>query len=274
MYRETVFAEILRRNERRNSALPKGDRNTVAAKIRDRGADSELVSVFRLLISTSPWAAVPFSLPFTRILPRTILNSVGRQCRMAPTKTAVPTAVRKTCELCRMRKIKCDHELPCGQCIRRGRPDLCHYNRRAGKRAAKSAASARGAPLSESTNSLSAAERTDWPVPTTLNLSCHQNATTLGMRDDAFDTQQASDQTTRNPYFGANSLSDFLDDGSSAKTSSQYAASQGVRDAMMPMLGVATQVSGYPFYTPSEDAERQAIARLCRLLPSNKDIIK
>jgi len=43
---------------------------------------------------------------------------------------------------------------------------------------------------------------------------------------------------------------------------------------MMPMLGVAPSVPGYPFYAPSENGEEDAIARLYRSLPPSKDIVR
>ncbi|KAK1641482.1 hypothetical protein BDP81DRAFT_419049, partial [Colletotrichum phormii] len=33
----------------------------------------------------------------------------------------------KSCVPCRERKVKCDKELPCSTCDKRGHPDLCEY---------------------------------------------------------------------------------------------------------------------------------------------------
>lgn len=40
----------------------------------------------------------------------------------------------RSCLPCRERKVKCDHELPCATCNRRGHPDLCSYPGSGGER--------------------------------------------------------------------------------------------------------------------------------------------
>jgi hypothetical protein len=86
--------------------------------------------------------------------------------------------------------------------------------------------------------------------------------------------QRQHGRIDENPYLGANSLPQFLDSDGAAITSAEGMTRQNARDAMMPMLGVAPSMPGYPFYAPSENMEEQATARLFRSLPPSRDIIR
>lgn len=59
------------------------------------------------------------------------LSSHSDQSPHGPSSTLSATAKRTrvllSCHSCRSSKLKCDRATPCGQCLKRGRPDACAY---------------------------------------------------------------------------------------------------------------------------------------------------
>ena len=170
---------------------------------------------------------------------------------------------QKSCGPCRARKVKCNRAAPCVRCISSGYPDLCLYD----ERARSSRTSNPPAKQPDLTNAN--ARRRDSSRATQVAQASSHTVTTTGEEQG-----QTANQVDKQPYLGANSLAQFLDNDSAAITSPRDASRQRARDAMMPMLGVAPSVPGYPFYAPSENGEEDAIARLFRSLPPSKDIVR
>jgi hypothetical protein len=171
---------------------------------------------------------------------------------------------QKSCGPCRARKVRCNRDSPCVRCIKSGYPNLCIYDRRGTTSGPcppdpsfrRSDRVFTSASLDEITRDTGALH------PRTSTAADHQSA-------------PGENQNDKQPYLGANSLAQFLEDGNTVIASSEGTTRQGAREAMMPMLGaLAPPVPGYPFYVPSEGLEKGAIARLCRSLPSGKDIIR
>lgn len=164
---------------------------------------------------------------------------------------------------CRARKVKCNRAAPCVRCIKSGYPELCLYDERA--RPSATSSSSTQQPIGPSTNARSRdSDRAPQVVETT-----DRGASITGGSE-----QLHNGQIDGTPYLGANSLPQFLDSDGAAITSAEGMTRQNARDAMMPMLGVAPSMPGYPFYAPSENMEEQAIARLLSSLPPSRDIIR
>lgn len=174
---------------------------------------------------------------------------------------------QKSCGPCRARKVKCNRASPCARCIKSGYTNLCVYDaRRRPSRLTTSDQSPRRTD-EEITN-------TQRCVPDRINRDTEASHLRPSANRDS-EQGQIDDQNDRRPYLGANSLPQFLEDETTVITSSEDAARQGARDAMMPMLGaLAPPVPGYPFYVPSESLQDQAIARLYRSLPPSKEMIR
>jgi hypothetical protein len=175
---------------------------------------------------------------------------------------------QKSCGPCRARKVKCNRDAPCVRCIRSGYPDLCLYDER--QRSSTTSETSRQQPNELGINVT--AQRHN-PEQTTRAAEAHRH------RPSATGSPARSHNTAhidRRPYLGANSLAQFLDsDGDAdAVTSPVDATRQSARDAMMPMLGIAPSVPGYPFYGLSGDVEKHAIARLFSSLPPSIEIIR
>jgi hypothetical protein len=171
---------------------------------------------------------------------------------------------QKSCGPCRTRKVKCNRAVPCVRCIKSGYPDLCLYD----ERARRSTISLLSTQLPNEP-SASAQRRDSQRATHVVEAPDHRSSPTSHPEQS-----QHQDQIDKHPYLGANSLPQFLDNDSAVVTSPEDATRQRARDAMMPMLGVAPSVPGYPFYTPSEKVEEHAIARLLRSLPPSRDIIR
>jgi hypothetical protein len=170
---------------------------------------------------------------------------------------------QKTCAPCRARKVKCNRAAPCVRCLKSGYPELCFYDERA-RPSAKSSSSTQ----QPNRPSADAQGRDSDRVPQVVETSDHRASTTGGSE------QRQPCGIDGNPYLGANSLPQFLDSDGAAITSAEGMTRQNARDAMMPMLGVAPSMPGYPFYAPSGNMEEQATARLLRSLPPSRDIIR
>ena len=171
---------------------------------------------------------------------------------------------QKSCGPCRTRKVKCNRAAPCVRCIKSGYPDLCLYDERARR----------------STVSVSSTQQPNEPSASAQRQDSHRATHVVDTPDHSPNTTshleqgQYQDGPDKHPYLGANSLPQFLDNESAVVTSPQDVTRQRARDAMMPMLGVAPSVPGYPFYAPSENAEEHAIARLLRSLPPSREVIR
>jgi hypothetical protein len=171
---------------------------------------------------------------------------------------------QKSCGPCRTRKVKCNRAAPCVRCIKSGYPDLCLYDERARR----------------STVSVSSTQQPNEPSASAQRQDSHRATHVVDTPDHSPNTTshleqgQYQDGPDKHPYLGANSLPQFLDNESAVVTSPQDVTRQRARDAMMPMLGVAPSVPGYPFYTPLETQEEHAIARLLRSLPPSRDIVR
>ena len=172
---------------------------------------------------------------------------------------------QKSCGPCRARKLKCDRDAPCIRCIRSGYPDLCLYDERV--RPSKPPVSSRHQAFDAPSAN---AQRCDSSRTSQALEALHDRLGTAGRPD----LSQTADQTDRSPFLGANSLPNFLDRDGDVIRSPEDVTRQRARDAMMPMLGVAPSVPGYPFYGPNGDVEEHAIARLFRSLPPSRDVIR
>jgi len=171
---------------------------------------------------------------------------------------------QKSCGPCRARKVKCNRDAPCVRCIRSGYPDLCLYDDRARP-------------------SVAPEPSRQQPNVSGVNVQeCSSDRTTqaVGASYHSFSTTESPERghgighIDRHPYLGANSLPQFLDSDGDTNTSLEDASRQRARDAMMPMLGIAPSIPGYPFYAPAGDVEEHAIARLFRSLPPSRDMIR
>lgn len=170
---------------------------------------------------------------------------------------------QKSCAPCRARKVKCNRAAPCVRCVKSGYPELCLYDERA----------------RPSTTSYSSTQQPNRPSANVRSLDSNRAPQVVETTDLGASILRGSEQRQQgridgNPYLGANSLPQFLDSDGAAVTSAEDMTRQNARDAMMPMLGVAPSMPGYPFYAPSENMEEQAIVRLLRSLPPSRDIIR
>ena len=171
---------------------------------------------------------------------------------------------QKSCGPCRARKVKCNRAAPCVRCVKSGYPDLCLYDERS--QPPTTPVSSTQQPNEPSASAHRRSSTRASRIVETLN---HGLSTTEGPEQG-----QHAGHVDRSPYLGANSLPQFLGNDGAVITSAEDATRQRARDAMMPMLGVAPSVPGYPFYAPSENAEEHAIARLLRSLPPSREVIR
>ena len=172
---------------------------------------------------------------------------------------------QKSCAPCRARKVKCNRAAPCVRCVKSGYPELCLYDERA--RPSTTSSPSTQQPNRPSVN-LQGRNRNSDRAPQVVESTDHRDSITGSSE------QRQHGRIDENPYLGANSLPQFLDSDGAAITSAEGMTRQNARDAMMPMLGVAPSMPGYPFYAPSENMEEQATARLFRSLPPSRDIIR
>lgn len=173
---------------------------------------------------------------------------------------------QKSCGPCRARKVKCSRTSPCTRCVKSRYPELCLYDERT--RPSTSASSSfsphRTSPPRSNEQSHTLARPSQRTEPS------HQASVQL---DDSERVHLESENVNL-PYLGSNSLPRFLGDETTVIDPLEHVTQRGARDALMPMLGVTPSMPGYPFYSTSEGAEKEALARLARSLPTNKTIIR
>jgi hypothetical protein len=213
---------------------------------------------------SSPSPATPQTgntTPIVPIVPGSLKDLLRRRQQVRNTRSCLP---------CRERKVKCDHELPCGTCTKRGHPDLCSYP--SGGRSdatpntsnnARRSRSRRSTPITETLDNEMLLSEDDPPQMTDnsrpMNSASHEvvheAATASPMQHPR--PGGSEDATTNSP------MREQL--GSSRSDNPQRSAYE---NGVLPLLGLETD---------NEDATLMTHANakiLYDSLPSNQDMIR
>ncbi|PBP17520.1 fungal specific transcription factor domain-containing protein [Diplocarpon rosae] len=152
------------------------------------------------------------------------------------------------CWPCRQRKVKCDNQQPCENCVKRDHANLCSYNpkQNASKGSPSSVAGVKRARSPGSDGSKKDEDR--WPRTT----------------DDA--------EPNESRYLGQNSIAAFLSEDAQIGEPSVDGEQDVIRKDIMPILGLQVSSASYPFMSRDHmDKIRQDIAAS---LPSDRDVLK
>lgn len=210
---------------------------------------------------SSPSPATPQTGNSTPIVPGSLKDLLRRRQQVRNTRSCLP---------CRERKVKCDHELPCGTCTKRGHPDLCSYPSGGRSNAtpntsnnARRSRSRRSTPITETLDNEMLLSEDDPPQMTDnsrpMNSASHEvvheAATASPMQHPR--PGGSEDATTNSP------MREQL--GSSRSDNPQRSAYE---NGVLPLLGLETD---------NEDATLMTHANakiLYDSLPSNQDMIR
>ncbi|KAH8595024.1 fungal-specific transcription factor domain-containing protein [Bisporella sp. PMI_857] len=151
------------------------------------------------------------------------------------------------CWPCRQRKVKCDNQQPCENCVKRDHASLCSYKPK--QNAAKSSTAANlKRPRSPSSDNSPKRDDDRWPRTT----------------DD--------EETNESRYLGQNSIAAFLSEETRAREPSVIGEQDVIRKDIMPILGLQISSAPYPFMSKEHmDKIRNDISVA---LPSDRDILK
>jgi hypothetical protein len=145
-----------------------------------------------------------------------------------------------SCYPCRSRKVKCNRQLPCDTCVKRGYPDLCLYNAPRG--------GSRSQPVSHS--------------HLLEQLTPSQDSPRLS--ESSSESNRAANQG--NPFLGINSIPSFLRQRGTNDQST-------VEEAVLPMLGLGASTS-YPFLPAPQISIDRFHAEFHSFLPTNREVTR
>ena len=168
-----------------------------------------------------------------------------------------------SCYPCRTRKVKCDHRHPCGNCAKRGYPDLC----------STTAPETEGLRNREAVEDGNVGDRS-YNLPSTSHAreSSQPESSPTSHGDLPRVTPGEATPVTETPrstYVGANSTLSFIRDSGTPREQGQTLA-HSLEDALMPMLGLGLKdnSSSYPFLLSAGEFDPE------RALPVNHEIIR
>ncbi|KAH6649036.1 hypothetical protein BKA67DRAFT_576609 [Truncatella angustata] len=177
----------------------------------------------------------------------------------------------RSCLPCRERKVKCDHQLPCGTCSKRGHPDLCSYLG-SGTRRLRLGADAHGSPRRARLHQSAQSEtQSNDGVPSFLNNDPHL--------DPAPRIAASSSERERNSILNQNVTNNaeptLLGDisivptalGLSSSPAGDFERRNAYEKGILPLLGLEDD-EGVPTALPHFDNEV-----LYNSLPSDQDMV-
>jgi hypothetical protein len=164
---------------------------------------------------------------------------------------------RTSCYPCRSRKVKCDRQLPCDTCIKRGYPELCSFH---------TPTDVAGL-LSPSLHGSQSSTARQLPIPADLDA-----AKVAEPLQNNILSKQIS--TRRNPFLGENSMPSFLQQEESQPSATYSSPSKTIEDAILPILGLEKSSSPYPFPTGSEGTLSESELDPRNFLPAKYEIIR
>lgn len=165
------------------------------------------------------------------------------------------------CWPCRQRKVKCDNQQPCENCVKREHPQLCSYkpNRSSSARTATASTT-----TSEATSSRKRPHSPD-PQPD-ANATHAQRQGSWPRTIASVDETEAPESATR--YLGYNSIPSLLREQSSANAVS---SSGDIRQDMRSILGLDTSA---PFPLMSSKHLDTLTREISSELPSDREVMK
>ncbi|KAI9048008.1 hypothetical protein LZ554_007806 [Drepanopeziza brunnea f. sp. 'monogermtubi'] len=230
----------------------------------DHYHEHRLFSDFELLLTPSPFNSLEsLHLPTTVSPPGTdTMSEVPLQAQAhdpVPVELTPDEANRiihshrkvrygTACWPCRQRKVKCDNQQPCENCVKRDHAGLCSYNPKQNP-AKASPASVAGVKRPRSPGSEGSKKDEDrWPRTT-----------------DEEDPNESR-------YLGQNSIAAFLGEEAHAGETLADGEQDVIRKDIMPILGLQISSAPYPFMsTQHMDKIRHDIGAS---LPSDRDVLK
>ncbi|ETS88143.1 hypothetical protein PFICI_01971 [Pestalotiopsis fici W106-1] len=210
---------------------------------------------------SSPSPATPRTGDATPIPPGSLKDVLRRRQQGRNSRSCLP---------CRERKVKCDHELPCGTCTKRGHADLCSYP--SSEQSNGTSRTSNSARWSRSRRSTPIAETFDNGLLSSANgtLQVTNGIGSLGSASDEVGRSAATASPTGNPGPGdlgnASVSSPIREQLSSSRSDNpqRSAYENGVR----PLLGLETDNEDSP------SLPRVNTKILYESLPGNQDMIR
>lgn len=175
----------------------------------------------------------------------------------------------KSCYPCRQRKIRCDHDLPCRACRKRGHPQICAYNVSSGPRSRRTASddSRQSVPSHGPRLVPSSPEIHNSPTP--------ENHTATATRITQNPSLQNPSQTPLRDHHCAD-LGECIYSGENSVVSILRLRTQDPNGDMAreagSVLGLQNSYTSYPFMDWQTPQARWAT--LLKILPQRKEVLK
>jgi hypothetical protein len=192
---------------------------------------------------------------------------------------------RTICAPCRTRKVKCDKTQPCGNCRKRGYPELCSYTSQTRNQSGDGIGTTprpSASPIVERTSG----EHDEGHVTPSRNhgsprshiSACPSFASPSGSLSDVSPTISAIERERRRQqehFLGANSMPSFLQhENSNVGLSSEHNTHRNsVQEAILPLMGLEGSRSTYPFL-PTLQSSTERLEELHQALPVDREIIR
>jgi hypothetical protein len=192
---------------------------------------------------------------------------------------------RTICAPCRTRKVKCDKTQPCGNCRKRGYPELCSFTSQTPHHSGDGIATT-SRPSASPTAERTSGEQAGRHVTVSPNHGSHRShisarpsfASPSGSRSDVSPTISATERERRGQqehYLGANSMPSFFQhENPNAGLSSEHNTRRNsVQEAILPLMGLEGSRSTYPFL-PTLHCSVERLEELHQALPVDREIIR